>query len=76
MIRQKTTKFEDKPILLHFDTKKVNKTTKDNITKEIERLAVSITSPDANNVSDLDISDDELLGVIRGGFGQRIRSSH
>lgn len=76
MIRQKTTKFEDKPILLHFDLKKVNKTTKDNITKEIERLFVSVTSPDANNVSDLDISDDELLGVIRGGFGQRIRSSH
>ena len=76
MIRQKTTKIEDKPILLHFDTKKVNKTTQDNITKEIERLFVSVTSPDANNVSDLDISDDELLGVIRGGFGQRIRSSH
>ena len=68
MIWQRTTKFEEKPIV-HFDTKKVNKTTKDNIAKEIERLVVSVTSPDANNVSDLDISDDELLGVIRGGFG-------
>ena len=36
-------KFKDKPVLLHFDTKKVNEVTTDNITREIERLAISVT---------------------------------
>ena len=63
-------KFKDKPVLLHFDTKKVNEVTADNVTREIERLAISVTSPDPNEVEGLDNKDDELLHVVEAESGK------
>ena len=64
------SKFKGRPTILHFDTKLVIETTAENITRQIERLAVSVTSPNAKSVLELDELDDELLGVIEAESGK------
>lgn len=66
------SKFKGRPTILHFETNVVVETTSLNITRQIERLAVSVTSlsPNPKSVAELDEQDDELLGVIEVASGK------